>query len=81
MFEDYLYATDSDNFNIIRINRFNGSDIHSLIKMENARGIRIYQKRTQPTGKIPRFLHSLHNGELSGDMTLVPLCGVKVGEP
>lgn len=69
MFEDYLYATDSDNFNIIRINRFNGSDIHSLIKMENARAIRIYQKRTQPTGKIPRLLHSLHNGELNGDMT------------
>lgn len=81
MFEDYLYATDADNFNIIRINRFNGSDIHSLIKMENARAIRIYQKRIQPTGKIPTVLHSLHNGELNGDMTLVPLCGVKVGEP
>uniref|UniRef100_A0A8C4MYX3 LDL receptor related protein 1B n=1 Tax=Equus asinus asinus TaxID=83772 RepID=A0A8C4MYX3_EQUAS len=49
VFEDYLYATNSDNFNIIRINRFNGTDIHSLIKMENPRGIRIYQKRTQPT--------------------------------
>ncbi|XP_011852779.1 PREDICTED: low-density lipoprotein receptor-related protein 1B-like [Mandrillus leucophaeus] len=49
VFEDYLYATNSDNYNIIRINRFNGTDIHSLIKMENARGIRIYQKRTQPT--------------------------------
>ncbi|XP_011894048.1 PREDICTED: low-density lipoprotein receptor-related protein 1B [Cercocebus atys] len=49
VFEDYLYATNSDTYNIIRINRFNGTDIHSLIKMENARGIRIYQKRTQPT--------------------------------
>ncbi|VFV43715.1 low-density lipoprotein [Lynx pardinus] len=49
VFEDYLYATNSDNFSIIRINRFNGTDIQSLIKMENARGIRIYQKRTQPT--------------------------------
>uniref|UniRef100_A0A8D1E780 EGF-like domain-containing protein n=2 Tax=Sus scrofa TaxID=9823 RepID=A0A8D1E780_PIG len=49
VFEDYLYATNSDNFNIIRINRFNGTDNHSFIKMENARGIRIYQKRTQPT--------------------------------
>ena len=53
----------------------------SLIKMENAKAIRIYQKRIQPTGKIPRLLHSRHNGELNGDMTLVPLCGVKVGEP
>ncbi|ELK04590.1 Low-density lipoprotein receptor-related protein 1B [Pteropus alecto] len=50
VFEDYLYVTNSDNFNIIRINRFNGTDIYSLIKMENARGIRIYHKRTQPTG-------------------------------
>nr|XP_023416809.1 low-density lipoprotein receptor-related protein 1B-like [Cavia porcellus] len=49
VFEDYLYATNSDNFNIIRINRFNGTDIHSLIKMERPQGIRIYQKRTQPT--------------------------------
>ncbi|XP_040330903.1 low-density lipoprotein receptor-related protein 1B isoform X2 [Herpailurus yagouaroundi] len=49
VFEDYLYATNSDNFSIMRINRFNGTDIQSLIKMENARGIRIYQKRTQPT--------------------------------
>lgn len=56
MFEDYLYATNSDNFDIIRINRFNGTDIHSLIKMENARGIRIYQKRTQPTGKTQDLL-------------------------
>ncbi|XP_072818168.1 low-density lipoprotein receptor-related protein 1B-like [Vicugna pacos] len=50
VFEDYLYATNPDNFNIIRINRFNGTDIHSLIKVENARAIRIYQRRTQPTG-------------------------------
>lgn len=79
VFEDYLYATSSDNFNIIRINRFNGTDIHSIIKMESARGIRTYQKRTQPTGKPQGLFKSLHNSSLNGNIVLVLLCGVKEG--
>ncbi|KAJ7345791.1 hypothetical protein JRQ81_001741, partial [Phrynocephalus forsythii] len=49
VFEDYLYATNLDNFSVIQINRFNGTDLQSLIRLENAREIHVYHKRTQPT--------------------------------
>lgn len=55
IFEDYLYATNTDNSNIMKINRFNSTDVHSFIKMENPQGIRIYQKRIQPTGKMQDY--------------------------
>ncbi|KAH0621373.1 hypothetical protein JD844_022571 [Phrynosoma platyrhinos] len=49
-FEDYLYATNLDNFSVIQINRFNGSDAQLLIRFENAQEIHAYHKRVQPTG-------------------------------
>lgn len=79
VFEDYLYATSSDNFNIMRINRFNGTDIHSIFKMESAQGIRTYQKRTQPTGKLWGLLKGMPNSSCDGNIVLVLLCGVKKG--
>nr|XP_033800021.1 low-density lipoprotein receptor-related protein 1B [Geotrypetes seraphini] len=49
VFENYLYATDLDNFNILQINRFNGTDVQSLMELNKARGIHIYHARSQPT--------------------------------
>ncbi|XP_031410177.1 low-density lipoprotein receptor-related protein 1B-like [Meleagris gallopavo] len=47
VFENYLYAVNSDNFSIWQINRYNGTDTRSLTRLENAKEIRVYQKRTQ----------------------------------
>ncbi|NXX76697.1 LRP1B protein, partial [Urocolius indicus] len=47
VFENYLYTVNSDNLNILRINRFNGTDVQSLGRLEKAKEIRVYQKRTQ----------------------------------
>ncbi|XP_048808618.1 low-density lipoprotein receptor-related protein 1B isoform X3 [Lagopus muta] len=47
VFENYLYAVNSDNFSIWQINRYNGTDARSLTRLENAKEIRVYQKRTQ----------------------------------
>ncbi|XP_038606813.1 low-density lipoprotein receptor-related protein 1B [Tachyglossus aculeatus] len=49
VFENYLYATNVDHSGVIRINRFNGTDVQPVITMENARGIHVYQKRARPT--------------------------------
>ncbi|KAM3855508.1 LOW QUALITY PROTEIN: low-density lipoprotein receptor-related protein 1B [Vipera latastei] len=49
IFEDYLYGTNSDNFSVIQINRFNSRDTKFLMRLENAKDILVYHKRTQPT--------------------------------
>uniref|UniRef100_A0ACB8G1C1 Low-density lipoprotein receptor- protein 1B n=1 Tax=Sphaerodactylus townsendi TaxID=933632 RepID=A0ACB8G1C1_9SAUR len=49
VFENYLYATNLDNFSIIQINRFNHTDIQLLTRLQNAREIHVYHKRIQPT--------------------------------
>ncbi|XP_069472627.1 low-density lipoprotein receptor-related protein 1B isoform X1 [Ambystoma mexicanum] len=49
VFENYVYATNMDNFMVLRIDRFNHKDVLPLLRLENARGIHIYHKRTQPT--------------------------------
>lgn len=52
VFENYLYTVNSDNLSILRINRYNGTDVQSLARLDNAKEIRVYQKRTQTAGKI-----------------------------
>uniref|UniRef100_A0A8C6XVP1 LDL receptor related protein 1B n=1 Tax=Naja naja TaxID=35670 RepID=A0A8C6XVP1_NAJNA len=49
VFEDYLYATNSDNFSVIQINRFNSRDTKFLMRLENAKDIIVYHKRIQPS--------------------------------
>lgn len=51
VFENYLYAVNSDDFSILRINRYNGTDVQSLARLDNAKEIHVYQKRTQTAGK------------------------------
>ncbi|KAK2516157.1 hypothetical protein Q9233_013857 [Columba guinea] len=50
VFENYLYTVNSDNFSILQINRYNGTDVQSLARLDNAKEIRVYQKRTQTAG-------------------------------
>lgn len=52
VFESYLYTVNSDNLNILRVNRYNGTDVQSLARLDNAKEIHVYQKRTQTAGKI-----------------------------
>lgn len=56
IFEDYLYGTNSDNFSVIQINRFNSRDKKFLMRLENAKDILVYHKRTQSTGRQPEIL-------------------------
>ncbi|CAH2305432.1 low-density lipo receptor-related 1B [Pelobates cultripes] len=49
LFENYLYATSLDSTSIKRINRFNNTDIQLLLTLENARGLHVFHKRTQPS--------------------------------
>lgn len=60
VFENYLYTINSDNFSILRINRYNGSDVQALAMLDNAKEIRVYQKRTQAAGKINISLSRKH---------------------
>ncbi|MBN3319690.1 LRP1B protein, partial [Atractosteus spatula] len=53
LFEDFLYATrleptKGNKVDILRINRFNSTDIQTLTSMENSRVIHVYHKLTQP---------------------------------
>lgn len=52
VFENYLYTVDLDNLSILQINRYNGTDIQSLARLDNAKEIHVYQKRSQTAGKI-----------------------------
>ncbi|XP_015279019.1 PREDICTED: low-density lipoprotein receptor-related protein 1B-like, partial [Gekko japonicus] len=49
IFENYLYATNLDNFSIMKINRFNGTDTQLLTRLQNAREVHVFHKRIQPT--------------------------------
>ncbi|XP_077129136.1 low-density lipoprotein receptor-related protein 1B isoform X2 [Ranitomeya variabilis] len=49
LFENYLFTTNLDSSKVLKINRFNNTDIQPLPIPENARGIKIYHKRTQPS--------------------------------
>ncbi|XP_030628050.1 low-density lipoprotein receptor-related protein 1B [Chanos chanos] len=54
LFEDYLFATCSESsqgtkVDILRINRFNSTDVQSVASLEHSKAIRVYHKLTQPT--------------------------------
>ncbi|XP_051787046.1 low-density lipoprotein receptor-related protein 1B [Erpetoichthys calabaricus] len=54
VFEDYLYATSSvvgksNKVDVVKINRFNGTDLKVITQVSTARSIRVYHKLSQPT--------------------------------
>ncbi|KAI1237378.1 Low-density lipoprotein receptor-related protein 1B [Lamprotornis superbus] len=51
VFENYLYTVNSDNLSILRINRYNGTDVQALARMDNAKEIRVYHKRPQAAAR------------------------------
>lgn len=56
MFENYLYATNSDNANmqpktsVIRVNRFNSSDYQVVTRVDKGGALHVYHQRRQPPG-------------------------------
>ncbi|KAG9353472.1 hypothetical protein JZ751_018071 [Albula glossodonta] len=54
VFENYLYATNSDNANmqpktsVIRVNRFNSSDYHVVARVDKGGALHVYHQRRQP---------------------------------
>ncbi|KAH0629003.1 hypothetical protein JD844_010722 [Phrynosoma platyrhinos] len=58
VFENYLYATNSDNANtqqktsVIRVNRFNSSDFQVVTRVDKGGALHIYHQRRQPKGEI-----------------------------
>ncbi|XP_062904698.1 low-density lipoprotein receptor-related protein 1-like isoform X1 [Mobula hypostoma] len=54
VFENFIYAINLDNFtakykiSVTKINRFNGTDIETLAKLENGGVIHVYHKLKQP---------------------------------
>lgn len=60
VFENYLYTVNSDSLSILRIHRYNGSDVQALARLDNAKEIRVFQKRTQAAGKIKFPLSRKH---------------------
>ncbi|KAJ8369721.1 hypothetical protein SKAU_G00097490 [Synaphobranchus kaupii] len=54
VFENYLYATNSDNANmqpktsVIRVNRFNSSDYHVVTRVDKGGALHVYHQRRQP---------------------------------
>ncbi|XP_066473947.1 prolow-density lipoprotein receptor-related protein 1 [Tiliqua scincoides] len=54
VFENYLYATNSDNANtqqkssVIRVNRFNSSDFQVVTRVDKGGALHIYHQRRQP---------------------------------
>uniref|UniRef100_A0A670IUS4 LDL receptor related protein 1 n=1 Tax=Podarcis muralis TaxID=64176 RepID=A0A670IUS4_PODMU len=55
VFENYLYATNSDNANaqqktsVIRVNRFNSSDFQVVTRVDKGGALHVYHQRRQPT--------------------------------
>uniref|UniRef100_A0A8C7W7V4 EGF-like domain-containing protein n=1 Tax=Oncorhynchus mykiss TaxID=8022 RepID=A0A8C7W7V4_ONCMY len=54
VFENYLYATNSDNANmqpktsVIRVNRFNSSDYQVVTRVDKGGALHVYHQRRQP---------------------------------
>uniref|UniRef100_A0A672KNX0 LDL receptor related protein 1 n=1 Tax=Sinocyclocheilus grahami TaxID=75366 RepID=A0A672KNX0_SINGR len=54
VFENYLYATNSDNANmqpktsVIRVNRFNSSDFQVVTRVDKGGALHVYHQRRQP---------------------------------
>ncbi|MCI4393445.1 hypothetical protein PGIGA_G00157360 [Pangasianodon gigas] len=56
LFEDFLFAACSEPsrgsaVDVLRINRFNGTDTHTLITLQSLKEVRVYHKLTQPPVK------------------------------
>lgn len=57
VFENYLYATNSDNANtqqktsVIRVNRFNSTEYQVVTRVDKGGALHIYHQRRQPRGK------------------------------
>ncbi|KFV99498.1 Low-density lipoprotein receptor-related protein 1, partial [Eurypyga helias] len=55
VFENYLYATNSDNANaqqktsVIRVNRFNSTEYQVVTRVDKGGALHIYHQRRQPT--------------------------------
>lgn len=58
VFENYLYATNSDNANmqpktsVIRINRFNSTDYQVVTRVDKGGALHVYHQRRQPPGRV-----------------------------
>ena len=72
VFENYLYATNSDNANaqqktsVIRVNRFNSTDYQVVTRVDKGGALHIYHQRRQPRGER-------HAAAPSGTLRLAPL--------
>lgn len=59
VFENYLYATNSDEGNlnpktsVIRVNRFNSSDFNVVTRVDRGAALHVYHQRRQPPGTHP----------------------------
>lgn len=57
VFENYLYATNSDNANmqpktsVIKINRFNSTDYQVVTRVDKGGALHVYHQRRQPPGE------------------------------
>lgn len=58
VFENYLYATNSDEGNlnpktsVIRVNRFNSSDFQVVTRVDRGAALHVYHQRRQPQGTV-----------------------------
>lgn len=81
VFENYLYATNSDNANtqqktsVIRVNRFNSTEYQVVTRVDKGGALHIYHQRRQPRGeRVPCPLPSwLHPDRTPGSQTTVLL--------
>ncbi|XP_041434027.1 low-density lipoprotein receptor-related protein 1B-like [Xenopus laevis] len=73
LFENYLYASNTDSSTILTINRFNSTDVHSLLSLENACDIHIYHKRTQPA--VRRYACEINPDGMPGGCEHICLLG------
>jgi hypothetical protein len=77
VFENYLYATNSDNANmqpktsVIRVNRFNSSDYQVVTRVDKGGALHVYHQRRQPPGNCYRALYFML-GILSNQFYIEP---------
>ncbi|KAF5890990.1 low-density lipoprotein receptor-related protein 1B-like, partial [Clarias magur] len=70
LFEDFLFAACSEPsrgsaVDVLRINRFNGSDTHTLLTLQSLKGVRVYHKLAQPSVKT-HACETDHHGRRGG---------------
>lgn len=89
VFENYLYATNSDNANaqqktsVIRVNRFNSTEYQVVTRVDKGGALHIYHQRRQPRGEQGSMaspkLALPHDS--SGPLGSQPLYGPSCGDP